>query len=363
MAESLTIFYNKEGTVIMKVGHLNVQPVSCASGVSGFFGEGYWFHKLLFPLICWIKLPWVTFVAKTTTWDKREGNTPLSDKDGITPQEWFPRSVVVKLWKNVVLNAWGLSGPGLQALYEKGLWQKRRHDFWLSFMSVAKTMDEQKEELRNAVRFLLAHLSEFGATVGLQLNVSCPNAGVCMLNIVRTTYELLDVVDQEDPEGHLTVEVKPPPTATARDIAEMAKHQRCTAFCLFNTLAFGMLAEEVDWENYFGTKKPEESPLISRLGKEKNQSGGLSGKPLHRILCRKIREARALGVTKHINACGGILGPISAWKAMRAGADSIALGTIITLRPHLVFPVIITAHVVHWFRKNSRKSNGTFYSR
>ena len=101
-----------------------------ASGVQGFFGEGYWFHKV--PIIG-PNFNGMTFVAKTTTLNAREGNMPL--KSDYTPRDMFPKCVVVKPLSGVVLNAVGLSGPGAKALLDTGLWQRRsKKPFFISFI-------------------------------------------------------------------------------------------------------------------------------------------------------------------------------------------------------------------------------------
>jgi dihydroorotate dehydrogenase len=108
----------------------------------------------------------------------------------------------------------------------------------------------------------------------------------------------------------------------------------------------------VDWDYLFGKTGSLKSPLQLR-GFE--QPGGLSGKPLLPIVCRLIADIRSHDVRKHINGCGGILGPWSAFKVMRAGADSISVGSAAILAPWGVLPAIITAHVVHWCRFNFSK--------
>src|SRR4051794_20119064 len=74
-----------------------------------------------------------TFVAKTTTVEPRAGNMPLK---GTTPREWKPRCIAVNVREAAVLNAVGLSGPGLEALLADGRWQARTDPFFLSFMAV-----------------------------------------------------------------------------------------------------------------------------------------------------------------------------------------------------------------------------------
>jgi dihydroorotate dehydrogenase len=160
----------------MKIRTMEVEPAWAASGVQGFFGtDKYWYHKV-FAVLFGMWFLFTTFVSKTSTLHRRRGNMPLG-KDGISPKEWIPRCIVVKWWKRVVLNAVGLSGPGLGNLLARNQWQKRGSNFFISLMSVAPTLDERKEEIRESVRMIIRERRQFQAKVGAQLNVSCPNVG------------------------------------------------------------------------------------------------------------------------------------------------------------------------------------------
>jgi dihydroorotate dehydrogenase len=329
----------------MKIGAMEVKPAWSASGAQGFFGEGYWYHKITAVFGMWFLF--TSFVAKTSTLLKRSGNMLLGN-DGITATEWIPRCVIVKWWKRVVLNAVSLSGPGIDDLLSRNEWQKRKKPFFISLMSVAGTLEEQAEEIRQAIRKIIAAIKrgEFRTKIGIQLNISCPNADVKHKNIVITAIMLLNIIAEEDPDRLLTVVVKVAPTITAFECQAITEHPHCDGLCIGNTVPFGELPDDIDWVYYFGTADPKESPLAKRGF----QPGGLSGKPLLPIVCRLIREVRKLGVRKHINACGGILGPISAWKALHAGADSISIGSSTMLAPWGVLPAIIMSHVVTWWR-------------
>ena len=168
----------------MKLRGINFSPIFDASGVEGFFGEGYWYHKFLH--LAGFSLKACTFVSKTTTLNQRAGNMPLN-KDGITPKEFFPRCIKVKLFGGFVLNSVGLSGPGAITLFEDGRWQKRQKPFFLSFMSIGKTPEERINELKDYVNLFANYLSKFKTPVGLQINYSCPNVGL-------KTKELIDEI-------------------------------------------------------------------------------------------------------------------------------------------------------------------------
>ena len=81
-----------------------------ASGVQGFFGEGYWFHHPWKPF--GLDLSRMTFVSKTATLFARKGNMTLTRRH--TPVNPFPRCVRVRPFRGLMLNSVGLSNPGIE---------------------------------------------------------------------------------------------------------------------------------------------------------------------------------------------------------------------------------------------------------
>src|SRR3989344_2132726 len=122
----------------MKLRGIDFGNVWGASGVQGFFGEGYWFHKLPFV---GANFKGVTFVSKTATLYPRQGNMLLNKY--YEPQEWFPSFV-----KGLALNAVGLSNPGLVLLLNAFAWQNRTEPFVISLMSLARTPAGRLEEFK-----------------------------------------------------------------------------------------------------------------------------------------------------------------------------------------------------------------------
>jgi dihydroorotate dehydrogenase len=290
-----------------------------ASGVQGFFGEGYPYHR-------WLRLMFgnnfsfggMTFVAKTTTLNPREGNMHLG-ADGITPLEYKPRCIKVKPFKGVALNAVGLSGPGAAALLNDGRWQARRDSFFISFMSVEKSFEERREELIRFVALLRSYLHRFRGRVGLQINFSCPNTGLNPAHLITEIGQALEIASVLEiplvPKINLLV---PPAVA-----AEISLNANCDALCVSNTLPWGSLPGRIPWKKIFGT---EESPLKEMGG------GGLSGAPLLPLLLEWLGQADGL-VTKPIIAGGGILGPHDVRKLRSYRPTAVSLGSIVMLRP------------------------------
>ncbi len=310
----------------MRLRGIDFGSVLDASGVRGFFGEGYPYHRLLRPF--GLDFAGSTFVAKTTTLFARAGNMPL--KRDLTPQERLPRCVVVKPWSGVTLNAVGLSGPGAAALLETGRWQRREEPFFLSFMSIAATATERLEELSTFIRLLRGRLPEFRTPIGLQMNFSCPNVGLHPEDAER---EALDALDEA---ATLDIPLMPKfSVATPVDVAAaVSRHPACDALCVSNTVPWGLFPGRIDWKGLFGS---DVSPL-ARFG-----GGGLSGWPLLPIVRDWLRSARCRGIAVPVNAGGGILSPRDAALLLDEGAASVFIGSVSMLRPWRVAGIIRAA--------------------
>src|SRR5207249_6872464 len=112
-----------------------------------------------------------TFVAKTTTLNRRRGNAVIR-RDGLTPRVLGQRAVKIRWRKGAVLNAFGLPGPGFKALLDSGRWQQLKEPFFLSFMAVEQSSKENLQEVQSFVRMLKAELPNFSAPIGVQVNFS-----------------------------------------------------------------------------------------------------------------------------------------------------------------------------------------------
>ena len=319
-------------------------PVQSASGAQGFFGEGYWFHRWI-PGLNWKNC---TFVAKTTTLRARKGNMAL--KANGKAKHLFPKCIVVKPWKGVVLNSVGLSGPGAKALFKRGEWQQRNKPFFLSFMSVASDQDQRYNEAQGFVEQVLYHQDEFKAPFGLQVNLSCPNTGHDTKKIASEAQEILEVF-QGIREG-LGIPIVPKlnvlyPVDALGNLTDL-----CDAICISNTLPWGTLGDKVNWHSLFNLPCDEGASLaweddpgmlspLADLG-----GGGLSGKPLLPLVYKWVKEARARGFDLPINAGGGILGPKDVDVLAEAGANSVFLGSIGILRGWRLRSTIRRAHKI-----------------
>ena len=314
----------------MQLRGIDFGNVFGASGVQGFFGEGYWFHKMwhLFGL----NFNGMTFVAKTATLLPRKGNMLLTRH--YTPRYPFPGCVKVKPFRGIMLNSVGLSNPGLGALLGTGEWQKRTKPFLLSIMSLAETPKKRLEELRIMVETIGFVKDGFSAPFGLQINLSCPNTGHDPRELIGESARVLEIA------ASLGVPVMPKysiVSAPIQAVRELNDHSGCDAICVSNALLFGW--QGIDWHNTWGSKT---SPL-AKLG-----GGGLSGKTLCPLVCEWIARLRDAGFTKPINGGGGILCSEDVNRYHGAGASSIFLGSVAVLRPWRVETIINQANNLNW---------------
>ena len=314
----------------MELRGIDFGNVFGASGVQGFFGEGYWYHK-----------PWkrfgldfsdMTFVAKTVTLLPRKGNMTLTDWH--TPKDIFPSCVKVKFWRGLVLNAVGLSNTGLLEILNIGKWQKRTKPFFISLMPVASTAQKRSEELSRMIDMIEILKENFLAPFGLQINLSCPNTEHNPGELIDESASSLEIASA------LNVPLMPKYSiafAPVSAVLELNSHPACDAICVSNTLPFGWPG--IDWKKTWGGEK---SPL------EKLGGGGLSGKKLRPLVCEWIERLREAGFSKPINGGGGILccGDVKCYRD--AGVSSVFLGSVASLRPWRVKKIISFANSLKW---------------
>ncbi len=300
-----------------------------ASGVQGFFGEGYWFHPLWRPF--GLNFDGMTFVSKTVTLLAKEGNMPLTEQ--YTPRELVPKCIKVHPLSGIVLNAVGLSNPGLGEALNTKKWQSLKKPFWISIMPIQSTKEGRLEEIRLFKEEFIKCKEYFSAPFGLQVNISCPNVGIKPMNDAGEAIAFLDMLTVLK----VPIMLKYSIASASRDmVLALNDHPGLDAICVSNSIPFGWqgIGKHV-W-------KKNVSPLASLGG------GGLSGKALRPLVCRWISRIRDAGFTKPINGGGGILCTNDVRHYNSAGASSIFLGSVATLRPWRVAKIIKLANKIDW---------------
>lgn len=316
-----------------KLRGIDFGPVWAASGAMGFFGKEaeYWPHWLLIRLGL-LGRQGLTLVAKTVTLNPRKGNMRLSPKQ-YRMMELMPKSIKAQFRHGNMLNAVGLSNPGLEALLATGEWQQRRDPFMVSVMCMGATPEERAEEMADIARLLERDLVTSQAPFGVQVNLSCPNTEhdpkAMTIEEVKHLLGILSVLDVPlIPKFSLA-------SSTVENIVKLEDDPNCDGICVSNTIPFGW--EGIDWQKVWGSQT---SPLAKFGG------GGLSGVHLAPLVCEFIRESRAAGFTKHINGGGGIMNQLDVDRFHEAGADSFFVGSAVTLRPWEVKGIIERAYQV-----------------
>ena len=313
----------------MRLRNTDFGSVWSASGAQGVFGEGYPFHKI-YRKIPGFTFVGMTFVAKTTTMNKRKGNILLGE-DQITPIHFFPDCIKVKFPEDVVLNAVDVSGPGAKYLLDTGRWQRQAKPYFLSFTSVKDTPEERLAEFSSFVKLLKGHLPKFLADIGLKINLSCPNTGVNPGELVGEAQQMLSV------GSVLSIPMVPKFNVlqlTPEMACEIAEHPSCDGICVSNTIPYGEIPEVIPWRQLFGKKSP-----LKKYG-----GGGLSGKYLFPLVIDWVSDVKCLGIKKPIIAGGGVLEAKQAIQLLIAGASVVSLGTMAILRPRRMKETIEMIH-------------------
>lgn len=312
----------------MQLRGIEFGPVIGASGVNGWFGEGYPYHAFL-KFVPGFSFKGLTLTAKTTTLHERAGNMPLK-KDRITPRELKPASIKVWPGAGVAINAVGLSGPGLSYLLSLGRWQKIEKPFFLSFMSVGASKEARLEELKEAVAILKKELPNFKSPFGLQINFSCPNTGHDQRELVGEVEEALVVAQALGAPLVPKLSVIIPPSLAI----QILENPHCDAIAVSNSIPWAEVPSNVR-KLFF---RSEKSPL-ERFG-----GGAVSGKYLRPLVTEWIAQVRRMGCRKPIIGGGGILQPRDVNEFVEAGASAISPGTVVMLRPWNLRPIIARAH-------------------
>jgi dihydroorotate dehydrogenase len=314
----------------MKLRNIDFGNILGASGVQGFFGEGYQIHRLWGSL--GPNFEGMTFVSKTTTYHQRDGNAEL--REDFTLRRTFPDCIKARPFRGSLFNSVGLSGPGFVPLFNQHKWQGIQKPFMISIMSVAPTKEERLAEIQTMLEFLSDYKSEFSAPFGVQINLSCPNTDEDPKELIGESMDILDLdCDPEIPRMYKYSIASAP----IRAILELGQHPNCDSLCVSNTIPAGW--KGLNWNKAWG-KKP---PVF-----KKYKGGGLSGKALRPLVCDWIKNLRDAGFTRPINGGGGIFHPKDVEHYRNAGANSAFIGTVASLRPWRVRAIIEKANQLNW---------------
>lgn len=323
----------------MKLRGIEFGNILGASGVQGFIGDGteYPHHRIPFLRP---DFSGMTFVAKTVTLQSRttKDGANMSLNEDLQPTELFPKCIAINWMEKSVVNAVGLANTGIEEMLTRGCWQERKDPFLISFMSVASTPDGRRMELFHFVQKLKEALTGFQTPIGLQINFSCPNAGIDPANLLGEVEEGLRIASD------LEIPLMPKFSITHIPVdaaIEISKDKNCDAVCVSNTIPWNDLPDSVKRKS-FGSLT---SPLRERGIK---QDGGYSGPYMFPLVRDWVKEAVVSGIQKPINAGGGIFSTRDVFDLCLAGASSVFIGSVAMLRPWRVQKIIKTANELTW---------------
>ncbi|HET9089519.1 MAG TPA: dihydroorotate dehydrogenase [Acidimicrobiales bacterium] len=206
----------------------------------------------------------------------------------------------VAAWGEHMLNAVGLSGPGVSAWRERELTRLRERGATV----VASVWGRSVADFADAIEQMRG-----AEVVAIEVNVSCPNLedrSRMFAHSATATAEVVGACRQADVP--LWVKLSPN-TPDLIEIAGAALDAGADAIVLVNTL-LGLI---IDVE----TRRPA-------LG---NGGGGLSGPGLHPVALRAVYECRAAMPKVPIVGVGGVSSGEDAVAMIMAGADAVEVGT------------------------------------
>lgn len=318
----------------MKLRGIDFGCAFVASGTLNFFGEGWPYHRY-YKVFPGFDFSGATLIAKTTTLDPRmpkqeekgkgKGNLVL-DQITLQPVEFMPDCIKVRFWAGEALNAVGLTGPGAEVLFEMGIWQKITKPFLLSFMAIGANKELRLQETVDFVKLFHKHLPNFRSKVGLEINVSCPNTEHCSLTLAEEAIDQLKAADILGiPQG-----VKINVLASIDSMKWVADSGYCDFIDIPNTLAFGQLSENVNWQKKFGNSG---SPLAKYGG------GGYSGRENFELAVEWVRKFRRENSDIGI-ILGGVFCEEDVLVAKQVKANAISFARLSMTRPWRVQSVI-----------------------
>jgi len=299
--------------------------VFITSGAKGLDGDGYWYDKIL-NIIPRYSFKGATLILKTVTLNSRDGNLPL--KDNLQPKEYFPSCVRVYPFSGAMMNAVGVSNPGIESMFKMNIWQKLEPPILLSIIPVGKTRNDRLQEIYEMMKIISNYMSTFPhpGQVGIQLNVSCPNTGISIDEYIQDLLEYVITLKELNTFIDVKINILVPPE----------KLENCAFMCdiitCSNTIPYGSFPDKINWSKY-------------KLSKYPNQ-GGLSGNPIKPFVLNWIKHFKNYYPDYPIKACGGILHKNDVDMYKDVGASAIEIGSVKALRPWRVKSIVERANEI-----------------
>ena len=290
-----------------------------ASGATGFYSRKEYPNQKIFEYIPGYVLKGMYKRTKTATLEKEIGNLRFKE-DGITLADRFPDCIYVDFFKRFILNAVGLSNPGIIELLRRGIWQQWSESFIISIAAIKGSTFERAEEISEIAKIIKMHLKEFCGFFAIEINESCPNKKDGQNSSTKEILLHLEIVSSILEDIPLIPKISL--LTSPEEARKISEHPACDAISLTNSIPFGAMPEEINWEWLF---RPNGSGFVDASGffssvectywdpEGKTQSplaryggGGLSGKPLFNPGCNWLKKAEHVDILKPLIMGAGI---------------------------------------------------------
>lgn len=323
--------------------------VFAASGVMNVDGSGWPHHHILKRFLPNFSFANVVPLMKTVTVEPRAGNMPLRGET-FQPAEKMPACIAVDLLRGEVVNAVGLTNPGIQYMLSRRIWECIKEPFGISIMFL-DTEAEQLDQARRFVDIMSGYIMHLPHLRFIELNVSCPNTGHALdiSKMVQHIHRILEILRELMLPIMVKINLETTP-ATAYDIA---KHPAVAGIVVPNTTPWGSKLVPIDWKATFPRAHFHGSILIDGVprsplhGVTANgnliRACGLSTPEVFPYTCNFIKRLREMGFTKTLIALG-IYHRYQVSLAFRAGCNAIGLGAVTIVRPWRVGSIIREAN-------------------
>ena len=306
----------------MKLRGIEFNTVFWAPGTFGYFGEeNSVFLKTFFRQTVFVSRPTTMFsytepdfAVKKTFRNRFQSRTKLS-----------------KPGAGVVLSKEDVSGPGLEKLLDKNIWQKKTKPFVLSVVSLEESKDKRISEMKQIATLIGKTKNEFKTEFGILICLNDPedNDYDAFVDEVNETLELfsplsLPIICQ--------FSLSFPPDA----IEKIAANKNCDAIAVSTSISWERFPKDAR-KIFF---RMDDSP-ISR------ENGGYTfGKYIEQLAVEWTRQARKYAIGKPFIVGGGILNSKNIDSLARVGANGFLLDKSVFLRPWNIPKIISRAKVI-----------------
>ena len=292
----------------MKLKEIEFNTVFCAPGTFGYFGEkNSIFFKAFFGN--------VTFVSQTMTVFPYEQPTTKIKK--IFRNIFQSSNKLSKLGAGVVLSKEDISGPGLEKLLEKGIWQKKTKPFILTFVSLETSKEKRLLEMKKIMEVLQKAKKEFKTEFGIMICLNDPedNDYDAFTDEANETLNILSLLEIPI---IVQLSLSLPPDVTDK----IASNKNCDAVAVNTSVSWDRFPKDAK-KMFF---RMSDSPISSDTG------GNVFGKYLEPLAVEWARQAKKYSVGKPLIIGGGILNTKNIDSLARIGSNGFILDKATLLR-------------------------------